>query len=79
MRGCADDQRSGFIQIIDFLPSPSKSAPRDRSNRLLEADRSDDALFRARDCGYQIRNQQDEIVKSIRLGSQQNDSNLEFR
>jgi hypothetical protein len=34
----------------------TEDATRDRSNRLLEADRSDHALFRARDRGYQLRN-----------------------
>jgi hypothetical protein len=38
-------------------PRLTEDVARDRLNRLLEADRSDHALLRARDCGYQIRNQ----------------------
>jgi hypothetical protein len=36
MRGCADDQRSCFIPIIDFPPWLNEDATRDRSNRLLD-------------------------------------------
>ena len=34
-RGAARDQRSCFIPIIDPLLGPTKTLPRDRSNRLL--------------------------------------------
>jgi len=43
---------------------------------LLEADRSDDALFRGGQSGYQFWSQSDEVSNSIRLGPQQNYGNV---
>jgi hypothetical protein len=45
---------------------------------MLEADLSNDALFRRREGGYQIGHQNLQISKPIRLGPRQNYGNIEF-
>jgi len=51
-------------------PCLTEDAARDRSNRLLEADRSDDALLRSWNCRHQFWNQCDKICDSVRLRTQ---------
>jgi hypothetical protein len=62
-----------------FPPWLTEDAPRDRSNRLLEADRSDHACFRVRNNGNQLWNKRDEVCDSVRFGPQQNHGDVEFR
>jgi hypothetical protein len=40
-RGCGDSKRRHFISIIDPLLGQTETRPRDRSNRLLDAQHSD--------------------------------------
>ena len=60
-------------------PGLTEDVTRDRSNRLLEADRSDHACFRFRNNGNQLWNERDEVCESVRLGAQQNYGDVEFR
>jgi hypothetical protein len=53
--------------------------PRDRSNRFLEADRSDHVCFRGRNNRNQFWNQSDQIRNSVRFGPQKNYGDVEFR